>query len=68
MMVSGYKNLQACREHIALVQHYFSKLKLVSLNFFLSKWSFLENGMSKFVGAAFEGLNEIIKKWVFYRM
>ena len=46
MTLSGYKNLQACREHIA------------------SKWSFLENGMSS-VGAAFEGLNEIIMKWFF---
>ena len=46
MMVSRYKNLQVCRENIALVQRY----------------------LTSFVVAKFEGLNEIIMKWVFYRM
>ena len=31
MILSGYKILQACREHIALVQCYFWKIKLLIL-------------------------------------
>ena len=34
LMVSTNKKLHACIEYIVLVQHYFSKIKLVFFNFF----------------------------------